>query len=172
MAKALQPAALKPAPKVAASAAPVRQPPTAKKKTGGKPEKKDNFSELLVVATVSVLTLSAVGYFYLHAAPRYESKQNYQVLPQLVYENEGQVMQLQVNIQVNEKDRNWLEKNSGAVNGIFVKTVQQIDPETFRTKEGSEAVLVQLKNSINMQLNTSKVEAVLYKDMVIQHQVD
>jgi flagellar basal body-associated protein FliL len=90
----------------------------------------------------------------------------------MVYENDGQVVQLQVNIQVNEKDKEWLEKNSSSINEIFVKTVQKIDPETFRSEEGSEAVLVQLKDAINTQLNTSKVEAVLYKDMVIQHKVE
>jgi flagellar basal body-associated protein FliL len=90
----------------------------------------------------------------------------------MTYESNGQVVQLQVNIQVGDKDKEWLEKNHSEIDEIFKKSVQEIDPDLFRSKKGNEDVLKKLKDDINSKMNVNKVEAVLYKDMLIQHQVE
>jgi flagellar basal body-associated protein FliL len=130
--------------------------------------KKDYYATYVVVVVVILLACSLAIYFFTHSQSKTEKKQNYQALPQLIVDNNGQVVRLQVTVQVSEKDRDWLEKNKNAVNDIFQQTGSEINPADFRTEQGREAAQTKFKDAINNQLHVDKVKAVLYTDMLVQ----
>lgn len=142
------------------------------KKAAAKKPKKDFYAIYIVIVIVIVLVVSLALYMYAHSKTKMESHQNYQPLPSLIIDTNGQVVRLQITIQVNEKDRDWLEKNKNTINEIFIATGNDIDPASFRTNEGREAAQIRFRDDINQQMKVDKVKAILYNDMVIQEKVE
>jgi len=145
-----------------------KSPSLAVKKSSAKVVKKDNYARYVAIVIVTMLAFFLALYAYTHAKEKIKNIENYQVLPQVVIQSEEQVVRLQMTIQVNENDQEWLKKNKTTINEIFKNTVNEIDPLTFRSNAGRIAVQEKLRDEINRQMTVSKVVDVLYTDMVIQ----
>jgi len=128
----------------------------------------DKFALYVSIFTVVVLVASLGLYFFTHSKTKIAKKENYVALPQLTYSSKSEVVRMQVAVQVNDKDQEWLNKNKSAINEIYKITMQEIDPSTFRSNDGRIAVQEKLKEEINSKLNVNKVEAVLYTDLLVQ----
>lgn len=141
--------------------------PTTKKKST-KPVKKDKFAVYVGFVIVALLGLFLTLYLHNRAEEKIKNTENYTALPQVTIQSDEQVVRLQMTIQVDAKDHDWLEKNKKTINEIFRNTVNDIDPQTFRTDAGRVAIQTKLTETINKQMNVNKVIDVLYSDMLIQ----
>ena len=145
-----------------------KSPTLAVKKTPSKAVKKDNYARYVAIMIVTLLAFFLALYAYTHSKEKIKNIDNYQALPQVVIQSNEQVVRLQMTIQVNENDQDWLKKNKSTINEIFKNTVNEIDPLTFRSNAGRVAVQEKLRDEINRQMAVRKVVDVLYSDMVIQ----
>jgi flagellar basal body-associated protein FliL len=141
--------------------------PTAKK-SSTKPVKKDRFAVYVAFVIVALVGLFLTLYLHNRIQEKIKNTENYTALPQLTIQSDEQVVRLQMTIQVDAKDHDWLEKNKKTINEIFRNTVNEIDPETFRSNAGRVAIQKKLTETINRQMNVNKIIDVLYSDMLIQ----
>jgi len=148
--------------------APKEAPKKSVKKTGGM----DKFAVFVPIVIVVLLAGSLGLYFFTHTKTAYVSRENYLALPQTSHEENGQVVRMQVTLQVKSKDEEWLKKNKPAILEIYKISIKEIEPETFRTARGREAVQQVLMEEFNSKLHTDKIEAVLYNDLLVQNKVD
>ena len=125
---------------------------------------------MVVALVVIVLLVGGLAlYFFTHTASEKTAvKENYLALPQLIVDNEGQVVRLSVSVQVDEKDKDWLAQKKNAIDQIFRKTVNGLDPQNFRSGGGREAVQEEIRDQINTQLHVDKIRGILYTDLVLQ----
>lgn len=123
----------------------------------------------VALATIALLAAFLGFYFYTHSPTNIDSNQKYMALPMLSIESDSEVVNLQVALQVEDKDRSWLEDHKKTINEIFSTGAREIDPENFSSNDGREAVQKQLRDDINRQLKVDKIKAVLYAGLVVQH---
>jgi flagellar basal body-associated protein FliL len=128
----------------------------------------DKYALHVAIFTVVLLVASLGLYFFTHSKTKIEKKENYLALPQLVYSSASETVRMQIALQVNDKDQEWLNKNKAAINEIYKITIQEIDPSTFRSNDGRVAVQEKLKEEINSKMKVNKIEAVLYNDLLVQ----
>lgn len=128
----------------------------------------DKYALHVAIFTVLVLVASLGLYFFTHSKTKIEKKENYMALPQLIYSSESETVRMQIALQVNDKDQEWLKKNKSAINEIYKITMEAIDPSTLRSAEGRVAVQEKLRDEINSKLKVDKIEAVLYNDLLVQ----
>jgi flagellar basal body-associated protein FliL len=134
-----------------------------------KSEQKDKFGLYVILCVMLLLICYVSYYFYTHQSTRTDSTKDYLSLPEMVIAHDDQSVKLEITIQVDERDHDWLEKNQSAINEIYQVTVQKFDPNMFRSKDGCEEIQRQLRDTINKQMNVSKIKAVYFKNLLVQH---
>ena len=80
------------------------------------------------------------------------------------------VARVQATIQVNDADQGWLQDNKKTLGDDFAKKFATLNIEDLRNPKGIADAQSELKDLLNRDLNTDKVEAVLRTDLVIQDQ--
>lgn len=140
-----------------------------RKSAANPPVKKDKFALHVALATITLLAAFLAFYFYTHSPTNIDSNQKYMALPMLAIESDSEVVNLQVAIQVEDKDRSWLEDHKKTINEIFSTSAREIDPENFSSNNGREAVQKKLRDDLNSQLKVDRIKAVLYSGLVVQH---
>ena len=138
-------------------------------------KKSDNMDKYALYVSISVVVLligSLSVYFFTHTKTPYVKKEDYLALPQLSHEDNGQVVRMQLTLQVADKDQEWLKKNKATIIEIYRIAIKQIDPDTFRSVKGRVAVQQVLKEEFNTKMNTDKIQEVLYNDLLVQNKDD
>jgi flagellar basal body-associated protein FliL len=82
---------------------------------------------------------------------------------------DGQVIRMQVNIQVKNADRDWLAKNKQALTEMFPITMTTIEPDDLKTEDGLERIREQMRVDLNQRLATDKVQSVLLNELLTQN---
>ena len=128
----------------------------------------------IVVALIVVLVLFgglALYFFIHHKGTASAVKENYLALPQLIVDNGGQVVRLSVSVQVDEEDKDWMVQKKNEINQIFRKTVNELDPQNFRSGAGRVAVQEEVRDQLNQQLHVTKIKAILYTNLIMQDKI-
>ncbi|HTD03052.1 flagellar basal body-associated FliL family protein [Undibacterium sp.] len=140
----------------------------------GKPSKsnfrrKDNFAQYAAsLALLGTLLFASGIYSYVRRAPANEAALSYSALPAAVINVDGQVARLQVTIQVDAEDQEWLEKNKKVIQEIFQIVVSKANPLDLRSPQGFQSMQEELKDEINSQMKVDKVQAVLLTELMMQ----
>ncbi|MES2104069.1 MAG: flagellar basal body-associated FliL family protein [Pseudomonadota bacterium] len=131
--------------------------------------RKDKFAQYAASLALLGMLLFAGGiYSYVQRDPANEAALSYSALPAAVINVDGQVARLQVTIQVDLDDQEWLEQNKKVIQQIFQIVVSRVNPLDLRTPEGFQAMQLELKDEINSQMKVDKVQAVLLTELMMQ----
>lgn len=170
-----------PNPPVAQASPPVRKPITppkfiepprmpSRKKIVAAPVKQDRFTlYAVVIVIVTLLTISFAVYFS-RLAERNLAGLSYIVLPQIIVNVDGLVARVQATIQVNDADQDWLQENKKTLSDDFANKFVTLNLEELRNPTGIADAQNALKDLLNRDLKTDKVEAVLLTELLIQEQ--
>ncbi|MFZ6875654.1 flagellar basal body-associated FliL family protein [Undibacterium sp. Di27W] len=167
-------AAAAPVPK----ATPVRSPPPVqvpkKPALEKKPNKKknagnDRFGVYAAVIVLVVFSILLAIFFYIRSVNSNAAGLSYFVLPQQVANLNGQVVRMQVTIQVRTEDSDWLFENKKLLANLFQIEFAKIDPDDLHSEEGFDTVRAQLKSGLNQALQTDKIESVLINELLMQN---
>ncbi|MFZ6646756.1 flagellar basal body-associated FliL family protein [Undibacterium sp. TJN25] len=131
--------------------------------------RKDKFAQYAAaIALLGTLLFAGGIYSYVQRDPTNDAALSYSALPAAVINVDGQVARLQVTIQVDAEDQEWLEQNKKVIQEIFQIVVSRTNPLDLRTPEGFKAMQAQLKDEINSQMKVDKVQAVLLTELMMQ----
>ena len=131
--------------------------------------RQDKFAQYAASLALLGMLLFAGGiYSYVQRDPANEAALSYSPLPAAVINVDGQVARLQVTIQVDLDDQEWLEQNKTVIQQIFQIVVSRVNPLDLRTPEGFQAMQQELKDEINSQMKVDKVQAVLLTELMMQ----
>lgn len=170
-----------PRPQLAATAPPVRKAAIAvkamelpraplRKKNYVVPVKEDRFTLYAVVIVIAALLTISFGVYFSRLGERNSAGLSYIVLPQVIVNIDGLVARAQATIQVDDANQDWLQENKKSLGDSFAKKFLLLNLEDLRSPEGIADAQIELKELLNRDLNTDKVEAVLLTDLVIQEQ--
>lgn len=147
---------------------PPRMPP--KRKIVVAPVKQDRFTLYAIAVVIIVLLTISSGVYYSRLQDGTSVALKYIVLPQVIVNVDGLIARAQVTIQVDDADTDWLQANKKALSDSFANKFLTLNLEDLRTPEGMADAQIELKELLNRDLNTDKVEAVLITELVIQEQ--
>ncbi|QJQ05598.1 flagellar basal body-associated FliL family protein [Undibacterium piscinae] len=164
------------------SAKPVEQ--AAKPKVNLSPPKKMEVPlrsrQAVLTAKKDRLTLYIAGFvmagmivmsyaIYLYTKEPYNpSGLSYVALPQMIINMDGNVARLQVSVQIDMADADWLKQHKNEVDDIFRRTIAARDPDQLRTQEGFAEAQQALKEELNEAMASEKIQAVLLTELLIQ----
>lgn len=137
--------------------------------THRKTQKKDNFALYAAIIALCSFVVIFSAIFYIKVIDKDETTPSYLALPKAVVNVDGQVIRLQVTIQVQNKNRDWLATNKKALSDIFPIVVAKIDPEDLHSEEGFERVREMLRSELNQSLATDKIDSVLINELLMQN---
>jgi flagellar basal body-associated protein FliL len=149
---------------------------TAKSKSAPKSQssmkKQNNFA--LVAGLISVLVaLAMLAYFFsvkkLNTADTDITQLAYVQLKPTIIEDEGVVAQMTAAVQASEDDADWLKENEKAIYTAYKKEMETINLDTFSSKDGFMEVQTELKRRLNLTFKTDKIQAIMFTDLVLQH---
>lgn len=132
-------------------------------------DKKDNFARYAAIFALLGFLVLFAGVFYLKVIDRDESALSYMVLPRTVANIEGQVIRIQVTIQVAESDRAWLQENKKVLADLFQIEAAAINPDDLHSEQGFDKIRANLKDTFNKKLHTDKVDSVLINELLLQN---
>lgn len=165
-----------PAPKGSASPIPnsapaskPRTPALAKKTVKNPGVTKDRFGIYAAIIVMLGFACLLAIFFYIRSATSNAAGLSYFVLPQQVANLNGQVVRMQVTIQVRTEDKEWLFENKKVLTNIFQIEFAKIDPDDLHSEEGFDTVRAQLKSGLNSALQTDKIESVLINELLMQN---
>lgn len=170
-----------PGPQVVKALPPVRkaiiptkfvEPPrmSPRKKIVVAPVKQDRFTLYAVAIVIVALLTVSFGIYFTRLGARNSAGLSYVVLPEIIVNIDGMVARVQATIQVNDADQGWLQDNKKTLGEDFAKKFATLNIEDLRNSKGIADAQSELKDLLNRDLNTDKVEAVLLTDLVIQDQ--
>lgn len=162
-----------------ASPAPVKQPPpsyapqkpvlTKKKAANQKDLTPDRFGLYAAIIVLLGFAVLLAIFFYIRSVNSNAAGLSYFDLPRQVVNLNGQVIRVQVTIQVRTEDREWLFENKKTLTDVFQIEVGKIDPEDLHSEAGFDKVRAQFKADLNNALGTDKVESVLINELLVQN---
>lgn len=135
-----------------------------------KPQKKqDNFLFYFIIS-IAIIAIAAIFYFYqLNSANALSSNLGYGELKQTIIEDAGVVAQMTAAAQVHEDDLSWYKKNEKRIYDAYKSEMEAIDLNSLNSKNGIEDAQNELKRRINLLLKTDKIQAVMFTDLILQH---
>ena len=129
----------------------------------------DHFSFYAVIMSTLIL-VALFFYFYQNRALQDVSFHlGYGQLEQTIIEDAGIVARMTAAVQVNKNDLGWLKENEKAIYAAYKKEMETMDLSSFSSKEGFENVQNELKRRLNLIFKTDKIQAVMFTDLVLQH---
>lgn len=148
------------------------EPPrmSPRKKIVVAPVQQDRFTLYAVAIVIVALLTVSFGIYFTRLGERNSAGLSYVVLPEIIVNIDGMVARVQATIQVNDADQGWLQDNKKTLGEDFAKKFATLNIEDLRNSKGIADAQSELKDLLNRDLNTDKVEAVLLTDLVIQDQ--
>lgn len=142
---------------------------TAKNATRKADASKDRFGIYAAVIVVLGFAMLLGIFFYIRSVTSNTAGLSYFVLPQQVANLNGQVVRMQVTVQVRTEDKEWLFENKKILTNIFQIEFAKIDPDDLHSEEGFDTVRAQLRSGLNTALQTDKIESVLINELLMQN---
>ncbi|BBB59649.1 hypothetical protein UNDKW_1376 [Undibacterium sp. KW1] len=130
---------------------------------------KDRFGLYAAIIVLFGFAILLAIFFYIRSVGSNAAGLSYYVLPQQVANLNGQVVRMQVTIQVRTEDKEWLFENKKVLTNIFQIEFAKIDPDDLHSEEGFDTVRAQLKSGLNSALQTDKIESVLINELLMQN---
>ncbi|WPX41897.1 flagellar basal body-associated FliL family protein [Undibacterium sp. CCC3.4] len=147
------------------------EPAVASKKNTPKPKKtaaNDNFARYAAILTLCGLLLIFGSISYIRLTDGHETALAYLPMPQTVVTVDGQVIRMQLTLQVSNENKEWLFQNKAAFSQMTPVIMSKIDPDNLHTTEGFEIVREQLRTEFNLALHTDKIQSVLLDELLMQ----
>lgn len=162
IASPLKPAApVKPAPD---KSAPVKKNPVAEKD-----EISDKFAlRAALLALISLIVILTSTFVYKKVL-RDDNLPGYVVLPQGVANIDGQIIRMQITIQVKDADKEWLIENKRILSDLFQIELAKLDLKELRTEQELEEARLRMRDNLNAAMATDKIEAVLINEFLSQN---
>lgn len=142
----------------------------ARKKSVKTLKNEDKFTLYVVLVVILGMIIISIGIYSYTRTPRNAAGLNYVALPQIIISIDGQVARLQATVQIDVDDTQWLDENKNEVNAIFKKAINRMDPEELRSKNGFAAAQLALKEQLNTDMQSEKIQAVLLTELLVQDQ--
>lgn len=139
-----------------------------KKAKPGAKAKNDQFGRYAAVFALIGFLILFLSVFYVRSNND-NSVASYVVLPQTVANINGQMLRIQVTIQVAPSDQDWLQENKKILSNLFQIEVAKIDPDDLHTEAGINNVREFLKTQLNNAMKTDKIESVLINELLTQN---
>lgn len=139
-------------------------------KASAKNNRLDRFTLFAVIIVVIGLIAISSGIYIARTADRNSAGLSYVVLPQSIVSVDGVVARAQATIQVSVDDQEWLQENKRALGDSFNRALATLDLDNLRNPNGIAEAQVELKELLNRDFKTNKVEAVLITELLIQDQ--
>ncbi|CAN5841494.1 hypothetical protein BH11PSE12_BH11PSE12_01580 [soil metagenome] len=130
----------------------------------------DRFNLYVVLVVIVSMIVASFGIYLYTRTPRNAAGLSYVALPQIIINLDGQVARLQVTVQIDAEDTEWLSDNKKEINDIFNRAIVRMNPDELRSKEGFAAVQVALREQLNTDLRSEKIQAVLLTELLVQDQ--
>ncbi|MFZ6845407.1 flagellar basal body-associated FliL family protein [Undibacterium sp. RuTC16W] len=132
-------------------------------------KKKDHFSQYAAAIILLIFIVSSVlVYLHIQRPPANTADLSYVALPQAVVNIDGQVTRVQVTIQVDTDDQDWLIENKKILNEFFQIALAKVNADDLRTPEGFATMQLDLKKELNQAMHTDKIQAVLLTELLLQ----
>ncbi|MFZ6676194.1 flagellar basal body-associated FliL family protein [Undibacterium sp. Xuan67W] len=132
-------------------------------------KKKDYFSQYAAAIILCIFIVSSVlVYLHMQRPPANTADLSYMALPQAVVNIDGQVTRVQVTIQVDTDDQDWLIENKKVLNEFFQIALAKVNADDLRTPEGFATMQQDLKKELNQAMHTDKIQAVLLTELLLQ----
>lgn len=134
------------------------------------PQKKQDNSFFYTVIVIAIVVIASGLYYYqFHSVKQPTSNLGYGELKPTIIEDEGVVAQMTAAVQVSEDDADWLKDNEKAIYSAYKKEMETINLDTFSSKDGFMEVQTELKRRLNLTFKTDKIQAIMFTDLVLQH---
>lgn len=136
-----------------------------------KPQKKQDNSLFYTIILIAIVVIAGALYYYqFHSVKQPTSNLGYGELKQTIIEDVGVVAQMTAAAQVHEDDLSWYKKNEKAIYDAYKIEMESIDLNTLNSKKGIEDAQKELRRKINLMLKTDKIQAVMFTDLILQHE--
>ena len=134
--------------------------------------KRDRFVTIVTSLTVVVLLgiFGAIGMWW-HGGPGNNIRIDYAIIGPLIISNDNYSLAARIAFQTSKENAGWAKKNQPSLRKVAETTLSGIDPKKVNAPGGLAKLQDLLKNSANQQLNTDKVEQVLFIDFLLQTDV-
>lgn len=166
----------------ATPATPAYSPPSAKAgqsaarprggKTSQKQEKNDRFTLYAAVIALLGLALIVGALFYFKVLGSDENRIAYLTLPETVTNLPGQTIRIQVTLQVEQKDKDWLNEHKKILGELFPIVIAKINPDDLHSEQGFQNVQTLLRKELNQGTESDKIQTVLINELLTQTRLD
>ena len=133
--------------------------------------KQDRFTLYAVIIVLLSLSIVALIIYFSQTDKRNSAGLSYLLLPESIVSVDGVAARVQATIQVDLVNQEWLFENKKMLSDSFNKEMVSQDLESLRSLNGIASVQLQLKELLNRDLKTDKVEAVLFTELLVQDQL-
>jgi len=89
-------------------------------------------------------------------------------MPQTVVNLQDEVVRIQVTLQVENQDRDWLGSHKRALSDLLPIALTKIDPDDLHSEQGLEHLREQLRKDLNQGMETDKIQSVLVNELLTQ----
>ena len=149
----------------------VPQTKPEKQKNGGVDKTQLNDKFTWYAATVALLTLIAIltsTFIYKRVVQESEAP-GYVVLPQGVANIDGQIIRMQITIQVKDADKDWLIENKRMLSNLFQIELAKLNLDELKTEQALDEARERMRINLNKAMASDKIEAVLINEFLSQN---
>jgi flagellar basal body-associated protein FliL len=130
--------------------------------------KKDRLTQTIAgLVLLGLLIVSGLIYMYKDSS-RNVSGLNYVTLPQIIVNMDGNVARLQVSVQIDMEDADWLKQHKKELENSFQRTIAAMSPDDLRSTKGIAETQLALKQQLNEDARSEKIQAVLITELLVQ----
>jgi flagellar basal body-associated protein FliL len=130
--------------------------------------KKDRLTQTIAgLVLLGLLIVSGLIYMYKDSS-RNVSGLNYVTLPQFIVNMDGNVARLQVSVQIDMEDAEWLKQHKKELENSFQRTIAAMNPDDLRSAKGIAETQLALKQQLNEDARSEKIQAVLITELLVQ----
>lgn len=162
------PPALKASPVV--SLPPLKMDARLKRNISTMPKKKERLTQTIAALALLALAIASALIYVYGGNARNVSALSYATLPQIIIGMDGTVARLQVSVQIDKEDGDWLKQHKKELENIFQKSISGMNPDDLRSSDGIAATQLALKQELNTAMHAEKVQAVLITELQVQAQ--
>ncbi|MFZ6656599.1 flagellar basal body-associated FliL family protein [Undibacterium sp. TJN19] len=130
---------------------------------------RDRFGIYAAIIVLLGLAIMLALFFYVRTVNYNAAGLAYATLPQQVANVDGQVVRMQITIQVRDEDSEWLSENKKSLANLFQIELGKVNPDDLHSETGFELVRAQLKAGLNKSMQTDKIESVLINELLMQN---
>lgn len=154
----------------APAATPRKAAPSKKQQSKkDKDEFNDKFARYAaIVALLSLIVILSATFIYKRVIKESEAP-GYVVLPKGVANIDGQIIRMQITIQVKDADKEWLIENKRILSDLFQIELAKLDLGELKTEQDLEGARERMRVNLNKAMATDKIEAVLISEFLSQN---